>query len=201
LVLNLNNGLTELNKLNHRRQAALARPGYQLPAPLVNEAPLDEIGKKERLFAMAFPSLHPYGQGDYYEGPQRTVTLAEYRKHVLVNPTIFQRYHVLRRDVRVNRDHVTVHLRNSKVDRDKQGMYICMARTSDSICPVTALEQLFLVDTRPRMPLGPLFRFINRGFRRQDVINRIKTLLALSTAYARERPRMPSISGIVGDFA
>jgi integrase len=45
-------------------------------------------------------------------------------------------------------------------------------------CPVTALEQLFLVDTRP--PEAPLFRFINRGFRRQDVTNRIKSLLALA---------------------
>jgi integrase len=95
-----------------------------------------------------------------------------------VNPTIFQRYHVLRRDVRVNRDHVTLHLRNSKADRDKQGVYICMARTGDIICPVTALEQLFLVDSRP--PDAPLFRFINRGFRRQNVINRIKSLLALA---------------------
>jgi hypothetical protein len=49
--------------------------------------------------------------------------------------------------------------------------------TGDSICPVTALEQLFLVDARPD---APLFRFINRGFRRQDVINRIKSLLALA---------------------
>jgi hypothetical protein len=102
-----------------------------------------------------------------------------------VNPTIFQRYHVLRRDARVNRDHVTLHLRNSKAGRDKQGVYICMARTGDGICPVTALEQLFLVDTRPRMPLSsasPIAAF---------VISRINTLPALGTAYARERPRMP----------
>ena len=67
MVLNLNSSLTEekLNQdLTDRRQAELVRPGYQLPAPLVNEVPLDEIGKKERLFAMAFLSLYPYGRGD-----------------------------------------------------------------------------------------------------------------------------------------
>ncbi|OXV08604.1 hypothetical protein Egran_03633, partial [Elaphomyces granulatus] len=79
------------------------------------------------------------------------------------DPRVFQRYHILRKDVRVNRDHATLHLRNSKADRNKQGVYICVARTGDSLCPVTALEQLFSVDNQPSE--APLFRFVNRGFR------------------------------------
>jgi hypothetical protein len=94
------------------------------------------------------------------------------------NPRIFQRYHILRKDVRINRDHATLHLRNSKADRNKQGVYICMARTGDTLCPVTALEQLFSMDNQPSE--APLFRFVSRGFRRQDVVTRIRNLLGLA---------------------
>jgi hypothetical protein len=94
------------------------------------------------------------------------------------NPNVFQRYHILRRDVRINRDHATLHLRNSKADRNKEGVYVCVARTGDPLCPVTALEQLFSVDNQP--PEAPLFRFVNRGFRRQDVVIRIRNLLSLA---------------------
>jgi hypothetical protein len=49
-----------------------------LPAPSIRATPLDEAARKERLFAMAFPTLYPTGCGDYNAPRIRQVTLIKY---------------------------------------------------------------------------------------------------------------------------
>ncbi len=43
-------------------------------------------------------------------------------------------------------DHLTIRLKRSKTDREKQGVQIIIAATRDDVCPVAALKKLFLID-------------------------------------------------------
>jgi len=52
-------------------------------------------------------------------------------------------------------DHLTFRLKRSKTDKDKQGVQIIVAATFDAVCPVAALQRLFLLD--PQAPSAPLF--------------------------------------------
>jgi hypothetical protein len=52
-------------------------------------------------------------------------------------------------------DHLTLRLKRSKTDKDKQGIQILVAATFDAVCPVAALQKLFLLD--PQSPSAPLF--------------------------------------------
>jgi len=45
-----------------------------------------------------------------------------------------------------NRDHLTFRLKRSKTDKDKQGVQIIVAAIYDAVCPVTAMQRLFLCD-------------------------------------------------------
>ena len=47
-------------------------------------------------------------------------------------------------------DHLTFRLKRSKTDKDKQGVQIIIAATFNAVCPVAALQRLFLLD--PRLP-------------------------------------------------
>ncbi|OWT42290.1 ATP-dependent DNA helicase PIF1 [Pochonia chlamydosporia 170] len=47
-------------------------------APDIRQTPIDELGRKHRLFAMCFPTLFPYGTADWHQGRMRNVSLADW---------------------------------------------------------------------------------------------------------------------------
>ncbi|OAQ58434.1 ATP-dependent DNA helicase PIF1 [Pochonia chlamydosporia 170] len=68
-----------------KRQEAFNRRG-KLPiaqAPEIRQTPIDELGRKHRLFAMCFPTLFPYGTADWHQGRIRNVSLADWAEHFL----------------------------------------------------------------------------------------------------------------------
>jgi ATP-dependent DNA helicase PIF1 len=81
MVPNLNITTTEadqiLQELSSVRPAASA-----IPAPSIQSTPIDEAAGKERLFAMAFPTLYPTGQADFNCPRVWTVLLPEYAYHL-----------------------------------------------------------------------------------------------------------------------
>jgi ATP-dependent DNA helicase PIF1 len=54
-----------------------------MPAPSIQQTPLDEISGREQIFAMAFPTLYPTGQADYNTPQLRNVSLQDYAWHLL----------------------------------------------------------------------------------------------------------------------
>ena len=68
-----------LNEIAGLREAA---PDY-IPAPSIRSTPIDEAAGKDRIFAMAFPTLYPTGRAEFNSPRQRTVTLKEYARHLL----------------------------------------------------------------------------------------------------------------------
>ena len=48
-----------------------------ITAPSIKTQPLDEIGRTQRLFAMAFPTLFPYGLADFNNPCRRSISLQE----------------------------------------------------------------------------------------------------------------------------
>jgi ATP-dependent DNA helicase PIF1 len=54
-----------------------------VPAPSIQQTPLDEISGRERIFAMAFPTLYPTGQADYNTPWLCNVSLQDYARHLL----------------------------------------------------------------------------------------------------------------------
>jgi hypothetical protein len=77
IVPNLNVAATEVDLLlvGISRRAPLP-PG--LLAPSIRSTPLDEAAGKERIFAMAFPTLYPTGRADFNAARQRKVDLNDY---------------------------------------------------------------------------------------------------------------------------
>jgi hypothetical protein len=51
--------------------------------PEIRQTPIDELGRKHRLFAMCFPTLFPYGTADLHQGRIRNVCLADWVEHFL----------------------------------------------------------------------------------------------------------------------
>ncbi|KAG6124265.1 hypothetical protein E4U38_000300 [Claviceps purpurea] len=47
------------------------QPAMRIPS--IRSTPIDELGQKESLLAMAFPTLYPHGTGDYVEARLRNV--------------------------------------------------------------------------------------------------------------------------------
>jgi hypothetical protein len=54
-----------------------------LPAPSVRTTPIDEAAGKERIFAMAFPTLYPTGRADFNAPRLREVPLNGYAQHLI----------------------------------------------------------------------------------------------------------------------
>jgi len=54
-----------------------------LPAPSIRMTPIDEASGKERIFAMAFPTLYPTGRADFNASRVRKVDLNEYARHLM----------------------------------------------------------------------------------------------------------------------
>jgi hypothetical protein len=55
----------------------------QAPAPSIRLTPIDQIGKSERLFAMASPTLFPTGVADWHQGRIRSLDLQDWGQHML----------------------------------------------------------------------------------------------------------------------
>ena len=53
------------------------------------------------------------------------------------------------------RNHLTFCLKQSKTNKDKQGVQIIVTATFNAVCPVTALQRLFFLN--PQAPSTPLF--------------------------------------------
>ena len=54
-----------------------------LPAPTIRSTPLDEAAGRERILAMAFPTLYPTGRADFNAARQRKVDLNDYARHLM----------------------------------------------------------------------------------------------------------------------
>merc|ERR1712093_593311 len=54
-----------------------------LPAPSIRSTSLDEAAGRERIFAMAFPTLYPTGRADFNAARQRKVNLDDYARHLM----------------------------------------------------------------------------------------------------------------------
>jgi hypothetical protein len=82
MVLNLNVTTTEaeliLGEISGRN-----RLPPELPAPSIRTTPIDEAAGKERIFAMAFPTLYPTGRADFNAPRLREVPLNKYAQHLI----------------------------------------------------------------------------------------------------------------------
>jgi len=54
-----------------------------VPAPSIRATPIDEAAGTQRIFAMAFLTLYPFGQADFNAPCQRAVTLKEYTHYLM----------------------------------------------------------------------------------------------------------------------
>ena len=58
-------------------------PPPSLPAPSIRMTPIDEASGKDRIFAMAFPTLYPTGRADFNTPRLRKVDLNDYARHLM----------------------------------------------------------------------------------------------------------------------
>jgi hypothetical protein len=82
MVPNLNITTTEVD-LIFEEIAGQKRPLPSLPAPSIQQTPLDEASGKDRIFAMAFPTLYPTGQADFNTPRLRKVDLNDYAQYLM----------------------------------------------------------------------------------------------------------------------
>lgn len=54
-----------------------------LPAPSIRQTPIDEASGKDRIFAMAFPTLYPTGRADFNTPRAKKLDLNDYARHLL----------------------------------------------------------------------------------------------------------------------
>jgi hypothetical protein len=71
------------NKTELLADAFNKRKVPSVQAPEIRQTPIDELGRKHRLFAMCFPTLFPYGTADWHQGRMRNVFLADWGEHFL----------------------------------------------------------------------------------------------------------------------
>lgn len=112
-----------------------------------------------------------------FAGFLRTAEIT-YEKKELKNPTLFERNHLLRRDVHFseNYDHAILSLRASKADTEFKGIEILLSSDPHSpTCAVTALRNLFERDPQPLN--APLFRISSGAFPRDYYISTLRSRL------------------------
>jgi ATP-dependent DNA helicase PIF1 len=82
MVLNLNVTTTEADTL---LASISGRPPLSpgLPAPSIQSTPIDEAAGRERIFAIAFPTLYPSGRADFNSARERKVDLNDYAQHFM----------------------------------------------------------------------------------------------------------------------
>ena len=82
MVPNLNITTTEVDLiLNEISGQNPIPPG--LPAPSIRQTPIDEASGKDRIFAMAFPTLYPTSLADFNAPRMRKVALNDYARHLM----------------------------------------------------------------------------------------------------------------------
>ena len=82
MVPNLNISTTEADMLLASISGRAPLPPG-LPAPSIRSTPLDEAAGRERIFAMAFPTLYPTGRADFNTARERKVDLNDYARHMM----------------------------------------------------------------------------------------------------------------------
>lgn len=73
---------TEINLILQELTGHIRR-NLDVPAPSIRTTPIDEAAGTQRIYAMAFPTLYPYGQADLNASREQAVTLKEYAYHLL----------------------------------------------------------------------------------------------------------------------
>lgn len=82
MVLNLNITTTEVD-LIFEEIAGQKSLLPSLPAPSIRQTPVDEASGKDRIFAMAFPTLYTTGPADFNTPRLRKVDLNDYAQHLM----------------------------------------------------------------------------------------------------------------------
>ena len=82
MVPNLNITTTEID-LIMLEVTGRKLPPPSLRAPSVSITPIDEASGKDRVFAMAFPTLYPTGRADFNTPRLRKVDLNDYARHLM----------------------------------------------------------------------------------------------------------------------
>ena len=82
MVPNLNITTTEVDLIFQEITGQKPSPP-SLPAPSIRQTPIDEASGKDRIFAMAFPTLYPTGQADFNTPRLRKVDLNDYAQHLM----------------------------------------------------------------------------------------------------------------------
>ncbi|KID81041.1 ATP-dependent DNA helicase PIF1 [Metarhizium guizhouense ARSEF 977] len=82
MVPNLNITTTEMDRIMQDITGRKPPPPC-LPAPSIRKTPIDEASGKDRIFAMAFPTLYPTGRADFNTPRLRKVDLNDYARHLM----------------------------------------------------------------------------------------------------------------------
>jgi hypothetical protein len=82
MVPNLNVTTTEADMLLASISGRAPLPPG-LPAPSIRSTPLNEAAGRERIFAIAFPTLYPTGRADFNAAWERKVDLNDYARHMM----------------------------------------------------------------------------------------------------------------------
>ncbi|KAG6136665.1 hypothetical protein E4U38_001272 [Claviceps purpurea] len=112
----LRRGQGELNPSSDIADAT-GPQGLQMSA--IRSTPISDIGVKTRILSLAYPSLHPWGKGDFATSRQRTFDFKPYReRHLgLVPRLITLRDIVSFQHIRIaSRDSPSIEIQNIKLD-------------------------------------------------------------------------------------
>ena len=82
MVPNLNTTATEADLILNELAGRSSQP-HGLPAPSIRSTPIDEAAGKDRIFAMAFPTLYPTGRADFNAPRIWKVDLNDYARHLM----------------------------------------------------------------------------------------------------------------------
>jgi len=77
IVPNLKITTTEVDLILNEISGRIPIP-LGLPAPFIRQTPIDEAARKDRIFAIAFPTLYPTGLADFNAPRLRKVDLNNY---------------------------------------------------------------------------------------------------------------------------
>ena len=82
IVPNLNITTTEVDLILNEISGQIPIPPG-LPAPSIRQTPIDKAAGKDRIFAIAFPTLYPTGLADFNAPRLRKVDLNDYAQHLI----------------------------------------------------------------------------------------------------------------------
>lgn len=88
----------------------------------------------------------------------------------------FEAWHLTRRSITFQKDHITLSLSSSKTDPFRRGVTLTIAEINDSACAVASLRHLYKYFPEPLS--APLFITSSGSFTRYYVTSRLRTGLA-----------------------